>query len=120
MKLLTDFFVSISVGVSGTLFLLEAKKKDMRCDYEEAPLVPGRSVVADQMCPNLLELCHSIEVVKDVLEENESDTENKDVNITSFARFIENCQKRADYEARIRKEKGISRFEPVLVPYTGL
>jgi hypothetical protein len=120
MKLLTDFFVSISVGVSGTLFLLGAKKKHMRADYEEAPLAPGRSVVADQMCPSLLEMYHNNGAVRGVLKENGNGKDNIDVNIASFAKFVENCQKRADYEERIRREKGISKFEPVLVPYTGL
>ncbi|KAL3931250.1 MAG: hypothetical protein SGARI_004257 [Bacillariaceae sp.] len=114
MKLLTDFFVSISVGVSGALFLLEAKKKDMRKDYEQAPLVAGRSVVADEMCPSLLELYRNNASVRRALEENEGDPEHHDVNLASFAKFIENCEKRADCESRIRSERGISKFEPVV------
>lgn len=121
MKLITDFLVSISVGFSGTLFLLEAQRNDMRTDYEEAPLFPGRSVVAEQMCPGILRLYHDNVSVRQVLRRNEQSAPAlQDRNLTSFAIFLKNCQKRVDYEAGIRNERGMGKDEPVVVPYSGI
>lgn len=121
MKVITDFLVSVSVGFSGTLFLLEAKRHQLRFDYEEAPLVPGRSVVAEHMCPGMLTLYQDDLSVQQVLRRNEtSATALKDHNLTSFAVFLQNCQKRHDIEQRIRIEQRKSQHEPVVVPYRGL
>jgi hypothetical protein len=120
MKLITDFLVSISVGFSGTLFLLEAKKKDIRKDYEEAPLVAGRSLVADQMCPGMLNLFESDDSVRYILTANGETNREKDPNLDTFQAFIENCRKRKDFEVRIRQEKGITHDAPVLIPYSGI
>jgi hypothetical protein len=56
MRLITDVLVSVSVGTSGTLLLLQAEQDTLRQDFEEAPLVAGKSVVAEQMCDPFLEL----------------------------------------------------------------
>ncbi|KAG7363030.1 hypothetical protein IV203_026390 [Nitzschia inconspicua] len=121
MKLITDLLVSISVGFSGTLFLLEAKRDVIRSDFEEAPLVSGRSVVAEQMCPGMLRLYHENVSIQNVLRRNDQTAAAlKDRNLTSFAVFLQNCQKRHDYEARVRKERGKSKEEPIVVPYNGI
>ena len=131
MKVLTDFFISLTVGTSGMLFLLEAKcGEDLRKDYEEAPLVAGRSLVADKMCPGMMELYGSDPRVRRVLAGNEEDERDRkwqergmgDANLATFSRFLANCQKRADHEWRLRKErKGVgSENDPVLIPYTGV
>mmetsp|Transcript_31605 Transcript_31605/g.52746 ORF Transcript_31605/g.52746 Transcript_31605/m.52746 type:complete len:258 (-) Transcript_31605:258-1031(-) len=115
MKFLTDFLVSLSVGTSGTLFLLESKKDDIRIDYEESPLVPGRSVVADEMCPGMLQLYQNHSSVRHILVQGQHDP-----NLATVATFVKNCQKRANYESKIRQEQGKSEDEPIIVPYTGL
>lgn len=121
MRVITDFLVSISVGFSGTLFLLEAKRHHMRSDYETAPLVPGRSVVAEHMCPGMLALYQDNLSVQQVLRRNgTSAAALKDHNLTSFAMFLQNCQKRRDVEERIRIEQQRSQHEPVDVPYRWL
>jgi hypothetical protein len=121
MKLITDLLVSISVGFSGTLFLLECKRHHMRADFEEAPLVPGRSVVAEQMCPAMLRLYQDNVTVQQVLRRNDqSAAALKDRNLTSFAVFLHNCQKRVAYETKMRKERGLADDEPVVIPFRGL
>jgi hypothetical protein len=145
-KILTDVLISLGVGISGTLFLLEAKcGKDLRNDYETAPLVAGRSFLVDKMCPGMLELHRSDPIVRNVLSghathkdkheshDEETTTRNNnntntrgsgsdDPGLATFAIFIENCQKRANHEARLRKERNGIRWgnDPVLIPHTGV
>jgi hypothetical protein len=125
MKFLTDFLISLSVGTSGTLFLLEAKKEEMRIDYENGPLIPGRSILADDMCPGMLKLYQTDPSIRQVLEDNERRKEQRkweqsDHNLVTFSTFIHNCTKREDYESKIRKEQGKSENDPILIPHTGL
>jgi hypothetical protein len=133
MKLLTDFLISLTVGTSGTLFLLEANcGKDIRPDYESAPLVAGRSLVAEEMCPGMLELHRSDSAVRRALDghakddsvegQRKSESRSSDPNLATFATFVKNCQKRADHEARLRHERhGVrSGNNRVLIPHTGV
>ena len=132
-SLLTDALISLGVGISGTLFLLESKcGEDFRDDYETAPLVAGRSFLAEKMCPGMLELYRSDPSVRNVLEGHakhkdktksyNEETTTHDPGLATFATFIENCQRRANHEARLRKERnGIrSGNDPVLIPHTGV
>jgi hypothetical protein len=119
MKFLTDFLVSLSVGTSGTLFLLEAKKDTMRRDLEDAPLVPGKSLVADQLCPGLLQLSRGDSSVEQALTLPTARIQ-EDPMLTTFVTLIGNCRKRADYEDRTRKEEGREKDALILVPHTGL
>jgi len=125
MKVITDLLVSLSVGFSGTLFLLEAKKEDIRIDYEEAPLITGRSLIADEMCPGMLKLHRSNPSIRLVLEDTKWKKEQRrweqsDLSLVTFETFIQNCRKRSDYESKIRKEQRKSEKFPVLIPHTGL
>lgn len=125
MKVITDLLVSLSVGFSGTLFLLEAKKEDIRIDYEEAPLVAGRSLIADEICPGMLKLHRSNPSIRQVLEDTKLKKEQRkweqsDPSIVTFETFLQNCKKRSDYESKIRKEQRKSEKFPILIPHTGL
>jgi hypothetical protein len=116
MKFITDMLVSISVGISGTIFMLEGKRKYMRKDFEEAPLVSGRSVVAEQMCPDVLKVVS--------LDQEESSAtqqmKRKDSNFATLMTFVGNCRKRSEYEKRVREKQGLQSDAPVTVPYSGL
>lgn len=109
MRLITDVLVSVSVGTSGVLFLLQAHQNSMRKDFEQAPLVPGRSVVAEQICAPFLELPAP----------SFSDNED-DVNMATFSKFRENCQKRRDLERLIRQQKGLADDAQLTIPYPGV
>lgn len=129
MKLLTDGLISLTVGISGALFLLEAKcGKDIRSDYETAPLVAGRSLLADEMCPGMLEAHRSDPNVRKVLvaqaksERVINELQTGDPTLATFATFIENCQRRENHAARLRDERRSFQSEngPVLIPHTGV
>lgn len=91
MRVMTDLLVSTSVGVSGTLFMLEGKKGTMRQDFETAPLVRGRSAVAEEMCPGMMKIAseNSITTTQNIAD---------DKNLTTFLNFVKNCRER---EARV-------------------
>jgi len=129
MKFLTDGLISLTVGTSGALFLLEAKcGKDIGSDYETAPLVAGRSLIADEMCPGMLEAQRSDPNVRKVLDAQTkserviNELQTGDPALATFAIFIENCQRRANHEARLRDERRSyqSGKDPVLIPHTGV
>mmetsp|Transcript_10642 Transcript_10642/g.21047 ORF Transcript_10642/g.21047 Transcript_10642/m.21047 type:complete len:311 (-) Transcript_10642:263-1195(-) len=132
MKYLTDFLVSLSIGTSGALFLLEAKcGKDLRSDFEEAPLVAGRSLVADEMCPGMLELYRSDPRLRKVFEDNSNhqhrawEASTFDPNLQTFSTFINNCKKRKDHESRLQKEQQQQQGNQlksgaIVIPYTGV
>lgn len=110
-RLLTDFLVSLSVGTSGTLFLLDAKKETFRKDFEDAPLVCGRSLVSDTTCPKILEVVEKLPLEPKQYAENP--------NLESFHKFVVNCQLREDYENELRLNSGKSSNEKMEIPYPG-
>jgi hypothetical protein len=125
MRLITDILVSVSVGTSGTLLLLQAHEDSMRHDFEEAPLVAGKSVVAEQMCGPFLALMtnKNVDEKRMVLLDNNNlnNNDNDDPNMITFSNFIANCRLRRDFETRIRTDEGLSSDDvPVSIPFPGL
>ncbi|VEU34444.1 unnamed protein product [Pseudo-nitzschia multistriata] len=130
MKYFTDFLVSLSIGTSATLFLLERKcGNNLRTDFEEAPLVAGRSLIADKICPGMLELCFSDLQVRKAFEDNQNQKDRPweassfDPNLHTFFIFINNCQKRKDYESSLRQQMQQAttlKSGAILIPHTGV
>ena len=128
MRFLTDTIISLAFGTTGTLFMLQAPiENHLRSDFETAPLLAGRSVLSDKMCPDMLKLYQSDPNVRMVLDDNsqtdgDDESETDEPILATFSTFIQNCQKRADHEARLRKERrGFhSGKVPVLIPHTGV
>jgi hypothetical protein len=113
MKVITDLLISVSVGTSGALFILEAEKDTMRQDYEEAPLVAGRSVVADQVCSEMIAIANQYPKANNFYDDD-------DPTMKTFAKFVSNCRLRQDYEAKARIRQGKSKNEPIIIPHPGL
>ena len=88
----------------------------MRKDFEQAPLVSGRSVVADEICPPFLHIAESYKKKNPDVKPNDND----DVNLRSFAKFTENCSRRRDLESRIRTERKLPLETPVPIPLLAL
>ena len=116
MRIITDVLVSVSTGTSGALLLLQAHHDTMRKDFEQAPLVSGRSVVADEICPPFLHIAESYKKKNPDVKPNDTD----DVNLRSFAKFTENCSRRRDLESRIRTERKLPLDTPVPIPLLAL
>eukprot|EP00934_Nitzschia_sp_Nitz4_P005751 Nitzschia sp. Nitz4//scaffold185_size43419//13011//13772//NITZ4_007298-RA/size43419-processed-gene-0.79-mRNA-1//-1//CDS//3329539700//5741//frame0 len=96
-NILMDFLLSLSVGVSGGLLMFSQHIQDVRSDVEMAPLVAGRSVVADHVCP-------LFEIEQDVNGGIASAaTEVASPDATTFARFVQNCQRRQQLESQLQQ-----------------
>jgi hypothetical protein len=115
MRSITDLLVSVSAGTSGTLLLLQAHQHTMKQDFEQAPLVSGRSVVADEMCTPFLRIAelHKTDTAVNAID-------NDHPYLRTFATFTENCRRRRQLENRIRTERKIAEDTPVLIPYLAL
>ena len=111
IKALTDILVSLSVGTSSILLLLDGEKETMRQDFEQAPLTMGRSLVAESICHEMMETS------KQFISMPPSD----DANFVTFTQLVANCQRRQQEESKIRNEKGIMNSEePVSISFPGL
>jgi hypothetical protein len=124
MKVITDLLISVSVGTSGALFILEAEKDTMRQDFEEAPLVAGRSVVADQVCSEMIAIANQYPKANSVFLKRDDTTtttdDDADPTMKTFAKFVSNCRLRQDYEAKARIRQGKAKNEPIIIPHPGL
>lgn len=111
IKALTDILVSLSVGTSSILILLDAEKETMRQDFEQAPLTMGRSLVADSMCHEMMETSKQFTSLPP----------SDDANFVTFTQLVANCQLRQQQESKVRHDLGImTSEEPVSIPYPGL
>lgn len=111
MSIPKDLLLSIALGVSATAFLLDWTQ--IRQDLERAPGLPGRSVLADCMCPSMMELYNK--TPPRVWNEEGNDDET----LQSMSTIVRNCQRRAKLEAAERKRRGLADDQPVSIPFPG-
>lgn len=78
-----------------------------------APLLEGRSVIADEFCISL-----SREYYR--MHSEEYWNQVKDPYLVHMGKFVENCQKRYAYERQLRNEHGLSRDAPISIPSPGV
>jgi hypothetical protein len=103
-----DLVISIAIGVGATAFLWDDKQA--RQDLKRVPGLPGRSVLADVLCP----------AMTDVYEKTCPEVfEKGDLELNDMQTFVRNCQKRAKIEAAVRRKKGLPDDQPVSVPFPG-
>ena len=112
VKLLTDLLVSLSVGTSASLLLLDAEKQTLRKDFEDGPRVCGRSLFADSICPGMINVAEKYPL--------NSQAYTNRVNLQTFSKVVSNCRLRGRAENKVRERFGKHRGEPVSVPYPGL
>ena len=135
MRIITDLLVSLSVGTSGGAFLLHSQQDSMRHDFEMSPLVTGRSVIADEMCPGMIFIADkysannnnssSSETMSSLSSSTSSPSEKDDYdyydrNLETFQKFVSNCRKRCQYEHDFRMKTGKLDKEPVVIPKNAL
>jgi hypothetical protein len=103
-----DLIISLAIGVGATVFLLDAKQA--RQDLTRVPGLPGRSVLADSLCPAMLE----------VYEKTSQEVFAKgDDELKDMQKFCNNCLRRAKIEAAVREKKGLAEDQPVSLPFPG-
>lgn len=105
-----DLLLSIALGVSATAFLMDYSQ--IQRDLERVPGLPGRSVLADTMCPNVIQLYNT--TPSRVWNESDSDA-----TLQSMVTIVKKCQRRAKMEAAERQRLGLTQDEPVSIPFPG-
>lgn len=100
-----DFMLSVLLGSSAFFILFDSEK--LQDDLIQIPLLPGRSLVHQCVCPDVVR----------AVREHHNDLNIDEETQRFFKQFAENCQKRSRYLEQ-RHQFGIP--SPELVPYPGL
>lgn len=110
-----DFMLSTIVGLSITSFLFTGRDNmdRNRNAFETIPLLPGKSLVAQYMCSDMIN-------VHDRMPTTLWNEVDNDITLQSFRRFVRNCQIRNKEEQRIREQLLLSVDEEVLIPLPGI
>jgi hypothetical protein len=103
-----DLFVSTLVGISATIFFL--RPAQLRLDFEEAPLMPGRSYWCEHMCDDFVRIYQSTDPVVFQLMPGE------DANLESFQKFAVHCILRSAY---IQQQRASGMAKPEVLPTSG-
>lgn len=86
-----DLFLSFLAGFSTCLFLIDGTK--LQQDLSQAPLVKGRSLLADELCADFTK--EFKEIPKEFWKKRAvNESSNKGDNIDNIKAFVHNCQKR--------------------------
>eukprot|EP01083_Nonionella_stella_P073529 198928_1 len=86
-----DLFLSFLAGFSASLFLIDERK--LQQDLSQAPLVKGRSLLADELCADFTK--EFKEIPKEFWKKRAlNESSNKGDSIDNIKAFVHNCQKR--------------------------
>mmetsp|Transcript_4894 Transcript_4894/g.7421 ORF Transcript_4894/g.7421 Transcript_4894/m.7421 type:complete len:222 (+) Transcript_4894:116-781(+) len=99
-----DFALSVLIGLTTTGVLYEPDK--LMKDFVRVPLLPGRSVASEILCPDIGKAFRKLE-----------DKESVDA---MYKEFVTNCASRAKQEAAIREKNGLLDDQPVSIPEPGV
>lgn len=105
-----DLLLSIAIGASAAAFLTNWTQ--IQQDLERVPGLPGKSVLADTMCPDLLKLHENT-------PDQVWDTTKQDETLQSFQKLVQNCKRRAKVQEDERQRLGLSDNKPVSIPFPG-
>jgi hypothetical protein len=117
MKMGIDIIVSLLGALSSTL-LLATTNRGIQKDFVEAPLVSGKSLVYQFMCPEFQEALKHVDprALEDRNNVDDSVQDDPDILVT-FHSFVRNCKIRDDF-IQSRREQGVKLHD--VVPYPGL
>lgn len=105
MRLPSDILLSLLCGISSVLWLWQPKK--FQRDLVRAPLLPGKSLVHECACDDLLSVYESTD--RRVLD--------GDATLQTVGALVDNCRIRSAYIEE-RRSDGDPRYD--VVPYPGL
>ena len=113
-----DLVLSLLLGCSMTAFL--HNQKALEQDFAQSPLVAGRSLIHQHVCPRVetvfQEAVESNQILFPSQQSDGIDTAWDD-SLVTFATFLRNCKSRSDFIIH-RQRRGDRN--PDLVPYPGL
>ena len=97
------------------------KANELADDVKNLPLIEGKSIVCEQVCPDLSkfvnetipsEFWRNMEKEEDALKNQEC--------WEHILKFTQNCEKRRRFEETIRKQQGLEDDEVVAIPAPGV
>jgi hypothetical protein len=117
MQMTIDIVVSLLGALSSTILLYSATE-NIQKDFVEAPLVSGKSLVHQLMCPEFQEFFKEVDkrALEDINDLDGADKNSTDI-LGTFQSFVRNCEIRDDF-IQSRREQGVKLHD--VVPYPGL
>ena len=106
-----DILVATIVGLSATCFFM--RPQQMRLDFEEAPLSPGRSFLSEHMCDDFIKIYQ--ETDPQVFQNNVAE-HHPDANLKSFEKFALHCILRSAY---VNKRIEAGEDKALVLPVNG-
>jgi hypothetical protein len=112
IQLPIDIFISFLCAGSSIVWL--SQPKQLRKDFAEAPLQPGRSLIHKHMCPDLVRAFNNQALANPHVFQNQ---QQDDETLATFETFVKNCRIRSEFE---RQRESAGDKKPDIVPYPGL
>jgi hypothetical protein len=100
-----DLFLSLLIGTSAATFLADFGQ--ITNDFQNLPLVYGRSVVSDVLCQDMM---GAYDQIRD-------DNVQTDDRLRVMRTFVMNCRKRSEMEAFLRQQAHLPNDTPVSIPF---
>jgi len=110
LTLAIDAAVSVAMGAAVWFYSID--KKGVFNAVSNVPLVEGRSAVSDTLCQDFIE--QKKQIPKRVWKEYNDDA------VLMLKHFVENCQRRTQYERQLRMDRGLAPETPVEIPPPGI
>jgi len=112
LSLALDISISTTVALLSGAFLFIPRPSSYIKDMSELPLVEGKSLYAEMVCPPLLKEYKSVverygrwPIRRASLEGGNAALTQEDVNLNAIQKFAENCSKRSKYERALLQER---------------
>jgi hypothetical protein len=106
-----DMSLSVIAAISVSLYFTDQDK--LLRTVASTPLVPGRSMVADEFCQDISREYHQIHS-PEYWNQVESST------LLTIQAFCRNCQLRNAYEHKLRQEQGLEDTATISIPPPGV
>ena len=106
-----DLSVSVITAIAVSLYYTDQHK--VLSTVANTPLVPGRSVVANDFCEDICREYHQI-------HSPEYWNQVESPILLSVKTFCRNCELRGAYERKLRKEQGLDDTAPISIPPPGV
>lgn len=128
IRLGVDTFVSLSVGAYASLLFVDKDK--MMDQFQNMPLVEGRSLLSEELCADFTREFQRFDRQtwdanhpslsggsgRVLVNSNDGESNFRD----TIEGFVANCRRREIYEDELRSGQGMGDTEPVVVPSGGV
>eukprot|EP00531_Pseudo-nitzschia_arenysensis_P020125 CAMPEP_0116146044 /NCGR_PEP_ID=MMETSP0329-20121206/16946_1 /TAXON_ID=697910 /ORGANISM="Pseudo-nitzschia arenysensis, Strain B593" /LENGTH=325 /DNA_ID=CAMNT_0003641749 /DNA_START=8 /DNA_END=985 /DNA_ORIENTATION=+ len=122
------FDTVLSLMVGANVSMMYTDKDSIRKEVVSLPLIPGRSLVSDALCDEMIRELQAVRTEKNpAYKRLQNISQNKSAEATpasffmeGIVQFCENCERRRYLEKRLRQESGLEADAPVKIPTPGV